>query len=75
MTGLRLFKDLKAPDSNFYSRRSGGPYYRWRYEKPRARWQWSRMHALELEERELVATRWEIVPAGLKVRLDEHYLE
>lgn len=75
MTGLRVFKDLKATDLNFYSRRSGGPYYRWRYEKVRLRWQWSRMCALELEDRELVAAGWKIVPDELKLRLDEHYLE
>ena len=80
MTGLRLFKDQKATlasaaDFNFYSRRSGGPYYRWRYERVRSRWQWSRMHAFELEDRELVAAHWKALPAELKSSLDEHYLE
>jgi hypothetical protein len=80
MTGLRLFKDLKATvaspaDLNFYSRRSAGPYYRWRYEKVRLRWQWSRMRAVELDDRELVAARWKALPAELKVSLNEHYLE
>jgi hypothetical protein len=80
MTGLRLFKNLKATvassaDLYFYSRRSGGPYYRWRYEKVRSRWQWYRMRALELEDSELVAARWKAVPAELKLSLKEHYLE
>jgi hypothetical protein len=80
MTGLRLFKDLKATvassaDLNFYSRRSGGPYYRWRYEKVRSRWQWSRMCALELGDRELVAAHWNGLPAELKSSLSEHYVE
>jgi hypothetical protein len=80
MTGLRLFKDLKAPvssttDLNFYSRRSAGPYYRWRYEKVCSRWQWSRVRAFELDDRELVAAHWKALPAELKSSLNEHYLE
>lgn len=80
MNGLRVYRDLKASagssaNPNFYTRRSGGPYYRWRYEKLCSRWQWSRVHALELENRELVAARWKAVPAELKLSLNEHYLE
>ena len=80
MNGLRVYRDLEASadhsvNPNFYSRRSGGPYYRWRYEEFRARWRWSRMHAVELEDRELVATHWQAVPAQLKLSLDEHYIE
>ena len=80
MTGLRLFKDLNATvassaDLKFYSRRSGGPYYRWRYEKVRSRWQWSRMRALELEHRELVGAHWKALPTELQLTLHEHYME
>jgi len=78
--GLQVYKDLNAPigaaiDQNFYSRRAGGPYYRWRYEKVRSRWQWSRLEAHELEKTEMVPTHWNAVPAELKVRFDEHYQE
>ena len=80
MNGLRVYRDLKAPavtcaNPNFSFRRSGGPYYRWRYEALRAQWQWSRMGALELENKELVAACWKTVPAELKLSLNEHYLE
>lgn len=80
MQGLQVYTDLNAPigaatDHNFYSRRSGGPYYRWRYEKVRSRWQWSRMDSVELEKTELVAAQWNAVPAELKLSLDEHYQE
>lgn len=80
MNGLRVYVDLEASVARsagvtFYSRRASGPYYRWRYEKFCGRWQWSRMHALELEERDLVVAPWKGVPTELKVRLDEHYLE
>lgn len=80
MTGLRLFKDLKAAvassaDLKFYSRRLGGPYYRWRYEQVHSRWEWSRMRALDLENRELIAAHWNALPTELKLSLDEHYME
>lgn len=80
MNGLQVYKDLNAPigaaiDQNFYSRRAGGPYYRWRYEKVRLRWQWSRMGARELEKAELVAAHWNAVPVELKLSLNEHYQE
>ncbi|HEX7294537.1 MAG TPA: hypothetical protein VF251_02215 [Pyrinomonadaceae bacterium] len=80
MQGLQVYKDLNAPvgaatDLNFYSRRSGGPYYRWRYEKVCSRWQWARMGAHELEKTALVAAHWNAVPADLKLSLDEHYQE
>lgn len=80
MNGLRVYSELKAsavPSANpsFYTRRAGGPYYRWRYETLSARWQWSRMNALELAETELVAARWTAVPAELRLTLIEHYQE
>jgi hypothetical protein len=80
MNGLRVYKDLNASvavssDLNFYSRRSGGPYYRWHYEKLCSRWLWSRMHALELDERALIMTHWKGIPAELKLSMTEHYVE
>ena len=77
--GLRLYKDVNASvgaatDLNFYSRRSGGPYYRWHYEKVGG-WQWSRMRAPELAHRELIIAPWKGAPATLKLSLTEHYME
>ena len=78
MNGLRIYIDLRRPDTScavFYSRRAGGPYYRWRYEELRGQWLGSRMRAFELPGTELVSAPWEAVPAALKSSLDEHYVD
>ena len=80
MNGLRVYTDQRRPDTwstgpIFYSRRAGGPYYRWRYEELRGCWQSSRVPAFELQVTELVSAPWKEVPAALKSRLDEHYVD
>ena len=78
MNGLRVYIDLKRPDTLclvFYTRRAGGPYYRWRYEELRGQWLPSRMHAFELPVNELVSTPWKEVPTALKSSLNEHYVD
>ena len=78
MNGLRIYIDLKRFDTLcavFYTRREGGPYYRWRYEELRGQWLSSRMRALELPEIELVSTPWKEVPTALKSSLNEHYID
>jgi hypothetical protein len=78
MNNLRVYIDSKRPDTLFavfYTRREGGPYYRWRYEELRGRWLGSRMHAFELPVIELVSTPWKEVPSALKSSLDEHYID
>lgn len=80
MNGLRVYIDPKRPeawaaDQIFYSRRGGGPYYRWRYEELHDSWQSSRVPAFELSVTELVCAPWKEVPAALKSRLDEHYVD
>lgn len=78
MTGITVYIDLKRPDivcAVFYTRRAGGPYYRWRYEDLRGKWLGSRMRAFELEVMELVSTPWKEVPIALKSSLDEHYVD
>jgi len=78
MNGLRVYIDLKRPDTLcavFYTKRASGPYYRWRYEEVRGRWQGSRMRAVELPTIELVATPWKEVPTALKSTLNEHYID
>lgn len=77
MNGLRVYIDLK-PDAwcgVFYTRRAGGPYYRWRYEELRGQWLGARMQAFELTVTELVSAAWKEIPAALKSRLDEHYVD
>jgi len=53
MKGLRIYVDLKRPDpwcrgAIFYTRRAGGPYYRWQYEELSGQWLCSRMHPCDL---------------------------
>ena len=80
MNGLRVYINQKRPDTwsagpVFYSRRGGGPYYRWRYEELRGCWLSSRVPAFELTVAELVSAPWREVPAELKSSLDEHYVD
>ncbi len=78
MNGVRVFTDLKSRDTwcaVFYTRREGGPYYRWLYEEHRGRWLGSRMHAYELPVTELVLAPWSDIPAALKSSLDGHYVD
>ena len=78
MNGLRVYIDLKKSPTVravFYTRRAGGPYYRWRYEELRGQWLGARMRAVELPVMELVSTSWKEVPIALKSRIDEHYVD
>jgi hypothetical protein len=78
MNGLRMFiqPDNNDPVENnvFYSQRSHGPIYRWRYEKHLAKWQAARVHNANCSH-ELCAAPWQSVPQDLKAQLNEHYLE
>jgi len=78
MNGLTVYTDLKKSEtlcSVFYTRRAGGPYYRWRYEELRGKWLSSRMHPLEMPDMDLISTPWKEVPTALKSSLDEHYVD
>ena len=78
MNGLRVYIDQKKRDTRcavFYTRRAGGPYYRWQYEDLRGHWLGCRMHAFELPVTELVLAPWKEVPAALRSSLDGHYVD
>jgi hypothetical protein len=78
MNGLRIYIDLKRPDTwraVFYTRRAGGPYYRWQYEEFRGQWLGSRMQPGELTVAELGAAPWKGIPGALKSILDQHYVD
>lgn len=78
MNGLRVYIDQKRSDTHcgvFYTRRAGGPYYRWQYEELRNQWLSSRMRGFELPVTELVSASWKEVPAALKSSLDGHYVD
>jgi hypothetical protein len=59
----------------FYSRRSDGPYYLWRYEEKVGQWRGSRVNTTDFALRNLTMTTWRIVPLTLQIKLGEHYLE
>ena len=77
MNGLRMFirPDKDSVENNvFYSQRSHGPIYRWRYEKHLAKWQAARVHDSYCSH-ELCSAPWQSVPQDLKAQLNEHYVE
>lgn len=67
--------DGRGPDAVFYSRRGDGPYYRWVYAEGAGRWSFSRVPLSRLRLRVLCVAPWNAVPAALRDRLGEHYLE
>jgi hypothetical protein len=80
MNGLRVYihpvgADVRAGHNLFYSRRAGGPYYRWLYEEALGQWQCSRVHLSDLTLRALCIASWKAVPTTLQTKLGEHYLE
>jgi hypothetical protein len=80
MNGVRIYINAVRPETLppnpvFYSRRAQGPYYRWCYEEKLAKWRGSRLPISDITSRELCVTTWKGVPAALKDKLNEHYLE
>jgi hypothetical protein len=62
-------------DTIFYSQRSHGPIYRWRYEEHLGRWHVVRVDASDWSSHEVCTASWQSVPQGLKAQLSEHYIE
>ena len=80
MNGLRIYinnarLETRSADQVFYSRRSNGPYYRWSYEEKLALWRASRILMADFSSKELNVATWKGVPASLKAKLNEHYME
>ena len=63
--------ELKA----FYSRRADGPFYRWLYAEVPGCWHYARVSLDRPAQRVLCLAPWDILPAALRSRLGEHYLE
>jgi hypothetical protein len=61
--------------ATFYSRRGDGPFYRWLYAEGAGRWRYSRVILDRPTLRVLCLAPWDAVPAALRNRLGEHYLE
>ena len=80
MRDLRIYvypvgSDGRGQDVTFYSQRANGPYYRWVYAEGAGRWHYSRVSLERPELNVLCVARWDAVPATLRDRLGEHYLE
>lgn len=80
VSGLRVYinpggAELSGELRVFYSRREGGPYYRWNYDQGTERWRSSRVEPSVSAIKALSLANWKIVPPDLRARLDEHYLE
>jgi hypothetical protein len=79
MRDLHVYVEPGAPArwerTTFYSRRADGPYYRWLYAEVPGRWRYSRVRLDRPTLRVLCLTSWDAVPAALRSRLGEHYLE
>ena len=80
MRDLRIYVEPvgaggRGGDAAFYSQRAGGPYYRWVYAEGAGRWRFSRVLLSRLTLRVLCVAPWEAVPAALRDRLGEHYLD
>jgi hypothetical protein len=78
MHGLRVYADTVGPDGLkqprvFYSQRDEGPYYRWHYEETMDKWYVCRV-SLQSVPKSLRAAHRD-VPAALRTKLLEHYVE
>jgi hypothetical protein len=58
----------------FYSRRSTGPYYKWRPTAPET-WEVTRVHGSDLLDADLCRQNWKDLPQALKRRVVNHYEE
>ncbi len=65
----------RGAQTTFYSRRADGPYYRWLYAEGPRRWLYSRVRLDRPALRALRLAPWDALPATLRSRLGEHYLE
>ena len=80
MLNLRVYTDrwsAGAPGAGgvFYSRRAGGPHYRWWLdENGFGRWRFTRLHAAAWNPKVLSQLHQAEMPAALQARLAEHYM-
>lgn len=79
MSALRIYTHPASIDTVmehgvFYSRRAGGPYYRWCDENGLGPWRFSRVHLSKWTLRALCVSNLKSVPAALQVKLRAHYL-
>ena len=80
MTELRVYINPAVAGTSdgrgvFYTRRAGGPYYRWRYEEEAGAWRAARVGLSNQTLRALDVSNWQTVPAALQAKLLKHYLD
>ena len=80
MNGLRVFVNTQMIETRggydvFYSRREGGPFYRWCYEEKLHQWRVARVQSSDFSPKILCAASWKGVPAALQRSMVEHYQE
>ncbi len=80
INGLRVYTNTRgggwdADGGVFYSRRARGPFYRWLCEGEPGVWRCSRVRLSVLSIRALRVESLKSVPAALRAKLGEHYLE
>ncbi|HEX8176461.1 MAG TPA: hypothetical protein VF543_15330 [Pyrinomonadaceae bacterium] len=78
--GLLIYINTAGPGGPgepgvFYSRREGGPYYRWSFESESMRWRSTRVHPNASTLRSFSVANWNLVPPTLQASLNEHYSE
>jgi hypothetical protein len=78
--GLQIYfnpicEELTSEPGDFYSRRAGGPFYRWRLEEESGRWCYYRVRPDIMTLRGLSLASWKVVPTALQVRIEQHYLD
>ena len=80
MTELKVYINpagagMPGEQGVFYSRRAGGPYYRWHYEDKAGHWFASRVRLSSLTLRALDLSNWQTIPPALQAMLLKHYLD
>jgi hypothetical protein len=70
-----LSPKARGAQTTFYTRRADGPFYRWFYAEGAGSWRYSRVNLDRPARRVLCVAHWDSVPAALRKRLGEHYLE
>src|SRR2546426_12156038 len=79
MNGLRIYINRTEPEATddriFYSRRSDGPYYRWRFEGRLEQWRSARMHSEDVSPHERCISNWQNVPSALQRSLIDQHVE
>lgn len=78
MNDLRVYTNIEVTETRggypvFYSRREGGPYYRWSYNDKSRKWQAGRVLSSTVSPKMLAAATWKTIPVLLKSCIAEHY--